>query len=372
MYADRLARARALMGNENIDFLVVGPSADLRYLLGSKQRTSERLALLVVPRKGHAHMVLPAFEAPSLPDLPEDVQITTWGESDNPAALVSGLVKSATGVASESAAVTIGVSDRVWAVFLLQLQEELSEAIFKRGASALSALRLTKTPEEIRLLRQSGLVADEVFNEIIGRPFAGRSELEIGQEISSLLEARGLEVEHIPIVASGPNSASPHHHTGTRILQKGDPVVLDFGGTWEGYYSDITRMVFVGEEPRPGSEERRVYEAVAAAQEKAVKAAKPGMACEELDAVARDHLVTAGYGPYFNHRLGHGIGLDGHEQPYLVQGNKTRLESGMAFSIEPGAYLPGKFGVRVEDCVVLGQDSAERLNNASREIVVVD
>src|SRR5439155_3230209 len=164
---------------------------------------------------------------------------------------------------------------------------------------------------------------------------------------------------------------SPHHHAGERVIENGDVVVLDFGGTVEGYYSDVTRTVFVGGLPEPGSEQARVYGLVATAQEAAVQAARPGMECEALDAVARDLLTQAGYGEYFTHRLGHGIGLDGHEPPYLVKGNATPLQPGMAFSIEPGLYLPGKFGVRIEDTVALQETGAERLNNAPRGVVVV-
>jgi Xaa-Pro aminopeptidase len=370
-YAARLAKARALMHTHALDYLVVGPSADLLYLLGARNHPSERLALLLVPQEGPAHMVLPAFEAPVLPSLPSDVHVTTWGESDNPARIAATLIASGVSSHPGGAQLTIGVSDRIWAVFLLRLQAELPRAAFTTASHVLSALRLLKSEAEIALLKESGRRADEVFTEIIGRPFAGRTELAIAQEIAELLKDRGLALDHPPIVGSGPNSASPHHQPGERVIKPGDAVVLDFGGTLEGYYSDITRTVFVGEAPQAGSEEARVYELVAAAQDAAVRAARPGMPCEALDAVARDIITEARYGDYFNHRLGHGIGLDGHEPPYLVRGNSQVLQPGMAFSIEPGVYLPGKFGVRVEDSVVLRQDGAERFNNVTREMVVV-
>jgi Xaa-Pro aminopeptidase len=315
---------------------------------------------------------LPAFEALSLPDLPEEVQVTTWGESDRPSRIVAGLISSAMGAGPGGAGCTIGVSDRTWSVFLLQLQFELPRAAFTHASTVLSAVRQKKTRDEEELLRMSGAAADDVFREICGRQFAGRTEMQVGREIAGLLEKRGLEVEGHPIVASGPNSASPHHHTGDRVIERHDVVVLDFGGTYEGYYSDITRMVFVGEGPRSGSDEERVYNLVAKAQDAAVMAARPGMTCEALDAVARDIIAQAGFGDYFIHRLGHGIGLDGHEPPYLVKGNATVLQPGMAFSIEPGIYLPERFGVRVEDTVVLHDDGAVRMNNASRAITVVE
>jgi Xaa-Pro aminopeptidase len=267
---------------------------------------------------------------------------------------------------------TIGVTDRVWAVFLLQLQAELPRAAFTRGSIVLTALRQTKSEEEAGLLRRSGALADEAFAEVRARPFEGRSELEIAHELQRMLEARGLEVGHPPIVGSGPNGASPHHHSGPRVIKRGDLVVLDFGGTLDGYFSDMTRTVFVGGAPPADSEEVRVYRLVQQGQEAAVQAARPGMTAESLDAVARDVFREAGYGEYFIHRLGHGIGLDGHEPPYIVAGNTTELRPGMSFSVEPGLYLPGRFGVRIEDIVVLHESGAERLNNSTRDIVEVN
>lgn len=371
VYGERLERARAAMQDQGLDYMLVGPSADLLYLIGSHQKSSERLALLVVPREGPACMVLPAFEARSLPPLPPAMQVVTWGESDNPARILASMLANGSHSHPGGLECTIGVSDRVWSVFLLQLEAELPRAAFTRAAGVLSALRQVKTPEETTLLRHSGAMADEVFAEISTRRFSGRSEKEIGREIAAMLKERGLEIEGLPIVASGPNSASPHHHTGERAMQPGDVVVLDFGGTADGYYSDITRTVFVGTAPAPDSEEAKVYGLVKEAQEAAVQAARPGMSGEGLDAVARDILDRSGYGEHFIHRLGHGIGLDGHEPPYLVKGNAALLGARMAFSIEPGLYLPGKFGVRIEDVVVLGEGGAERMNNVTREVVVV-
>ena len=178
-------------------------------------------------------------------------------------------------------------------------------------------------------------------------------------------------VENPPIVAAGENGSSPHHHSSERVVRRGDVVVVDFWGSLDGYYSDCTRTVFVGGEPAPDSEERRVYDLVRGAQETAAAAAGPGMTCEALDAVAREYLARAGYGEYFIHRLGHGIGLDGHEPPYLVAGNQATLQPGMAFTIEPGLYLPGRFGVRIEDSVWLNESGTVSFNRSSHDILVV-
>ncbi|MEA2573702.1 MAG: hypothetical protein QOH93_1000 [Chloroflexia bacterium] len=370
LHGERLAFARAQLRAHGLDYLVVGPSADLYYLTGIQNRPSERLTILLLPQEGPAYVVLPAFEAPSLPALPPDVQAVPWGESDNPARLAASLVAGPTGHPG-GAHYTIGVGERLWSVFLLRLQVELPRATFTPGGHVLSALRQVKSPAELALLEGAGAAGDRVFAQIVTRPFAGRTELSVSEELSDLLKAEGVQGEVFAIVGSGPNSASPHHHAGDRVIQPGDAVVLDFGGPLQGYVCDITRTVFVSSSPESNSEMERIYNLVYAAQEAAVRAARPGMTCEELDAVARNLFTEAGYGQYFMHRLGHGIGLDGHEPPYLVQGNSTRLEAGMSFSIEPGLYLPGKFGVRIEDIVYLTEQGAVRCNRAPRDLTVV-
>lgn len=372
VYSKRLEQARSHMHAHGLDFLLVGPGADLLYLLGAQSRQTERLTLFILTPDGPAHILLPGFEAATLPPLPGDVQVTTWGESDNPARMAARIMSSSSGSQPGGLHSTCGVSDTLWSVFLLRLQAELPLAAFTTAGPVLALMRQLKDEREIELLAASSAVTDEVFTAICDRPFVGRSELEVAREITSMLEARGLSVPGLPIVASGPNSASPHHHTGERVIQSGDMLVLDFGGTLHGYYSDITRTVFVGEAPQEDSERLRVYNLVARAQDAAVQTGRPGMTCEQLDSVARDILAEGGYGAFFTHRLGHGIGLDGHEPPYLVQGNGTLLRPGMAFTIEPGLYLPGDFGIRIEDTVILTSDGIRRLNNVSRDVVIVN
>jgi Xaa-Pro aminopeptidase len=370
-YSERLGNVRALMKRSGLDFLVVGPSADLVYLTGANHRPSERFAALLLPQQGPASIVVPAFEAASLPALPSEVAVRTWGESDNPTHLAAGIIAESIHAEPGGADVTIGVGERLWAIFLLRLQAELPRAGFTPATAVLSQARLVKTAAEINLLAKAGALADAAFLEIIKQPFAGRREIDVSFQFAKLMEAGGLTVSDTPIVGSGPNGASPHHHAGTREIQRGDAVVLDFFGTYEGYFADCTRTVWVGSAPEPGSEEINVYNTVMQAQEAGVQSARPGMTCEGLDAVARDVISQAGYGEYFTHRLGHGIGLDGHEPPYLVQGNDTVLQDGMAFSVEPGIYLPGRFGVRIEDSVALVNGAALRFNNTDRGIVVV-
>jgi Xaa-Pro aminopeptidase len=370
-YDERIARVRTLMQGAALDFLVVGPSADLTYLTGAPLRASERLGALLLPREGPGTFIIPGFEAASLPPLPADVNVRTWGETDNPIRLAAGIIAESIHARPGGANITIGVSERLWSAYLLRLQSELPRAAFTPATAVLSQARLLKTPDEIDLLVKAGAMADAAFMEIIKQPFAGRREMDVSQQFGKLLEAGGLVVAESPIVGSGPNGASPHHHASARVIEAGDAVVLDFWGSYQGYYADCTRTVWVGTAPAVTSEEMKVYDTVAAAQEAGVQSARPGMTCQALDSVARNIIAEAGYGDYFTHRLGHGIGLDGHEPPYLVQGNDAVLQNGMAFSVEPGIYLPGRFGVRIEDSVALVDGKALRFNNTDRGIVVV-
>src|SRR5688500_2531003 len=227
----RLARARTLMHQHGLDFVVAGPSADLFYLTGAKSHTSERMTLFILPQEAPAYIVLPGFEAALLPAMGDEVLVKTWGDQYNPAWLASQLIASSASALPDRFPCTIGVSDQLWSVFLLQLQAELPRAGFTSASTVLTPLRQVKQPDEIDKLRISGQAADQVFAEIIERPFIGRSEADIGREIVERLRAKGLEVPGHAIVASGPNSASPHHHTGERVIEAGDAIVLDFGGT---------------------------------------------------------------------------------------------------------------------------------------------
>jgi D-alanyl-D-alanine dipeptidase len=226
-----------------------------------------------------------------------------------------------------------------------------------------------KDDDELAALRRAGRSADETFRQILGGRFQGRREEEIAADLGELLVANGHSRAAFTIVASGPNAASPHHEPGGRTIRPKDAVVMDFGGELAGYFSDTARTVVVGEEPEGFGE---VYEVVHEAQEAAFRAVEPGVSASEVDAAARDLIAAAGYGERFVHRTGHGIGLEVHEPPYLVRGNDSELTPGCTFSIEPGIYLEGRFGVRIEDIVAVTAGGAERLNRSTRELQVVD
>ncbi|MGH2471261.1 MAG: M24 family metallopeptidase [Candidatus Limnocylindria bacterium] len=360
-FADRRTRAAAKLRERDLAALLVSPGADLLYLSGYQLFTSERLTCLVVDRDEKATIVCPELEAPRAAAAAPDVARATWGETDDPYVLVASLVR---------APGSIAVGDQMWAAFVLALEEALPRRRFHVASEITRGLRMRKDPAEVDALRLVAEAADRAYARILERPFAGRTEREIGANLAELLRAEGHEEVGFTIVASGKNGASPHHETGDRRIADGDTVVLDFGGAMRGYRSDITRTVHVGH--NAGAEEQKVHDIVRRAQEAGYAAARKGASAESVDAASRRVIDDAGYGGFFIHRTGHGIGLDGHEHPYLVRGNRETLEPGMAFSIEPGIYLPGRFGVRIEDIAVIDADGTARpLNRADQSFATV-
>jgi D-alanyl-D-alanine dipeptidase len=358
---DRRARAATAASSRGLAALLISPGSDLAYLTGHRIHGSERLTCLVLAADGTATLVVPVLEAPRARAAAPGVEIREWGETDDPIALVAGLVPKAGALA---------VDDRMWATFLLRLQQALPGRPFEPASGLTAGLRISKDDDEIAALRAVSEAADRAYARLRERAFAGRSEREVAADIAELLRSEEHTEVSFTIVASGPNGASPHHDSGDRRIAAGDAIVLDFGGVREWYCSDITRTVHVG--ASPDAEVQRVHDVVLRAQEAGYGAARAGAPASSVDEAARRVIDDAGYGKYFIHRLGHGIGLDGHEHPYLVRGNDAPLEPGMAFSIEPGVYLPGRFGVRIEDIAYISaRGIAEPLNQADRSLAIV-
>ncbi len=372
-YRERLESAARATSDAGFDALLVGVGPDLRYLTGYEALPLERLTMLVIaPGDDPIRLVVPRLEEPAArAGCRTDVPIVTWEETANPHALVASIIHDRAG----AGALRLGVSDRLWAFHLLELQRALPGAGFASATRALRTLRMTKDPDEIALLRLAAQAADRVVAQIAGGRLVGRTEADVAHEVRERLIAEGHEEALFAIVGSGPNSASPHHEASERVIGAGEPIVLDIGGTLGGYGSDITRTLWVtgGDEAKgPDDEFRHLFSVLHAAQEKATRAVRPGVACESIDAAARTLIDAEGYGDAFFHRTGHGIGLEGHEDPYLVAGNEEPLADGMAFSVEPGIYLTGRYGARIEDIVVCGPDGPIVLNEAARELYVVD
>jgi len=376
-YGARLEALRERLRDAGADGLLVGPGAELVYLAGYEAMALERLTMLVVPAQGGAVLIVPRLErepAESSPAVRAGLAtVRTWEETEDPYGLVAAALDS-DGAVRGSGPSRLYVGDRSWAMFVLRLQRAFPEASFELASSVLRPLRMRKDTEEVALLRLAARSADRVVAAVTAGPLVGRTERDVAREIVARLIAEGHDhAEHSQIVGSGPNSASPHHTASDRVIGAGEPVVLDIGGSLGGYASDITRTVWVagpaGTEPDLGF--RAIYDAVQRAHGAALSVARPGTACEAIDAAARRVIAAAGHGPHFLHRTGHGIGLEVHEDPYIVAGNREALAPGMAFSIEPGIYLEGRYGVRIEDIVVCASDSPDVLNEAPRDLRVV-
>ncbi len=378
-FAQRLELARSAGAAEGLDALLVGVGADLRYLAGYAAMPLERLTLLVVPTAPGAAMTLvaPRLEAAPARSCPAAatgaVRVATWEETDDPMLLVASLLDPTPG-GGGIAPRAVAVSDGLRAAFVLGLQRVLPGARFGLTSSVLRGLRMRKDADELALLRAAAHAADRVVAQIAGGRLVGRTEADVAREVRDRLVAEGHDHPEFWIVASGPNSASPHHEAGDRLIRAGEPVVIDSGGMLGGYGSDITRTVWVdGGDPAlgPHPDFARLYAVLQRAQAAATAAVRPGIAAEAVDAVARDAIAAAGFGPSFIHRTGHGIGLEGHEDPYIVAGNAEPLAEANAFSIEPGIYLEGRFGARIEDIVVCGDDGPILLNELTRDLLVV-
>jgi Xaa-Pro aminopeptidase len=365
--SDRLDLAVAAAAEAGLAALLLTPGPDLRYLTGYDAHQLERLTCLAVPAAGSdggrpflivPRLELPAAQASGAGDL--GLELIPWDETDDPYALVAKRLGPAAG--------RVGLSDRMWALMVLAFRDALPGAEQVLASAALRDLRMRKNPAEVAALREAGEAIDRVHARVPGWLRAGRTERQVAADIADAILEEGHARVDFTIVASGPNAASPHHDVSDRVLQRGDAVVVDIGGTMpSGYCSDCTRTYVIG---TPPPEFAAYYQVLKDAQHAACAAVRPGVTAEAVDAAARNPIAAAGYGEYFVHRTGHGIGLEVHEDPYIVSGNTEPLRPGMAFSIEPGIY-PGPHGARIEDIVVCTERGCERLNNASRELVCV-
>ncbi len=385
-YEQRLAKSQALLPEHDASALLIGVGAELQWLTGYAAHALERLTMLVIPSRGRPSLVIPRLELASAQDCTAAqaglVELITWEETEDPFELVARLLDE-NGSRPEIQLGALGgawgrlggllVSDRLWATFLLRLQAVVPDAAFGLASALLSDLRAIKDAEEVELLRLAAHAADRAITRVARGRLVGRTEADIAAEVRERLVAEGHDEATFWIVGSGPNSASPHHEPGSRVVQAGEPLLLDIGGRLEGYGSDITRTFWVAGDGDggPTDEFRRLYDVLQTAQATSTASVKPGVAAEDVDTAGRQVIDAAGFGSNFIHRTGHGIGLEGHEDPYIVAGNDRPIETGNAFSIEPGIYIDGRYGARIEDIVACGPSGPDVLNQAPRELVVV-
>lgn len=365
----RAERVRQRMAELGVDVLLLSVGPDLPWLTGYTAMPLERLTMLVLPHEGEATLLVPRLEAPRVVERPEIFTLRPWEETEDPIDLAIRLLPSGSD--------RIAVGDRTWARFVLDLQAAMRHPAEMIKASAiLGPLRARKEPAEVESLRRAASAVDGIAARLQAGeiPLVGRTEAEISADLKRRIVDSGHQHANFAIVAAGENAASPHHEPGDRVVQAGDTLLCDFGGTMldadgVGYCSDITRCVHLGSQPP--AEVADAYAVLHEAQQAAVAAATAGTSCSEVDAVARRIISEAGYGDYFIHRTGHGIGVEEHEDPYIVEGNDTLLEPGHAFSIEPGIYVPGRFGLRLEDIVVATPTGPDSLNKADHSLAPV-
>ena len=363
VFIDRLDRARAAMRDAGVDVLLASVGSDLPYLTGYEAMPLERLTMLVLPRDGDATLVIPRMEAPRVVEQPGAFTMRPWNETDDPVAIVAALI---------GRPATAAVGDTMWARFLVELLGHwpTDGTRYVRGTEVMNALRMRKDAAEIAALQAAGAAADRVAAQLHAGdiPLLGRTEAEVSADIGARLLAEGHDVVNFAIVAAGENAASPHHHPGSRVIREGEIVLCDFGGTMAGYCSDITRCVHLG---APPAEIAEAYEVLHRAQAAGVAAGVVGAACQDVDRASRAVIVEAGWGDYFIHRTGHGIGMEAHEDPYMVEGNTLPIAPGHAFSVEPGIYLSGRWGMRLEDIVVATADGPLSMNAANHSLVTL-
>jgi len=368
VHPDRLDRAASAAAAAGIDALLITPGADLRYLIGYDALPLERLTCLIVPATGPATLLVPRLEqdAAIASGAGANVAVATHEESDDAFSMTARIVAESLGRDPG----VVAVADRMWAEQVLRLRAVLPRAEQVAAGVIMRPLRMTKRPDEIDSLRVAGQAIDRVHQRMGEWLRPGRTEAEVGRDIADGILAEGHDRVNFVIVGSGPNGASPHHAVSSRVIEPGDPVVVDIGGTMpDGYCSDCTRVYVAG--LAPPTDFRDYYAVLLDAQLASCASVRPGVTAASVDAAARDLIAAAGYGEMFFHRTGHGIGLEEHEDPYIVAGNTVVLTPGMCFSIEPGIYATGRHGARIEDIVAVTDVGVERLDTIDRDLVVL-
>ena len=362
IYLDRIRRIQEMLYQRGIAAQFVTAGSNFAYLLGVRPLGLERLILLSIPSLGTPRLIVPKLSESEFAAFALYFQISPWADGEDPLLLVRDEIKRL------PKDLPLAMDHGVPAKVVLDLVRQFPSFNLSIGEEAITSLRVTKDSAESQKMLQMGAIADIAMAAAIKDCQPGQTEMDVAATIIATLLKHGAEADPpMPIVASGPNGAMPHHSTGRRKLAEGDVVVMDFGGRLNHYYSDMTRTICLG---KPDPEFLRVYEVVHTAQAKALAAVRPGIPIGRLDEIARDYITQAGYGPYFTHRLGHGLGVDVHEEPYVYSGNETPLAVGMCFSIEPGVYLPGRFGVRIEDCVIVQEKEPLVLTKFTKNLIV--
>ncbi len=365
IYQQRIEQITRMLDEQSLLGMLLFPSPNMYYLTGFQSHPGERLFLVVIPAEGTPFFIAPQMFGAHIKGESWIEEIILWGDDDDPYEVLlnvlteKGLTKGA-----------FAVDDTMWAVQLLNMMNILPEAKFVQLGDLMSTLRLRKSADEIAKILDSGKIVDEIVGVIHQVAKPGMSEMEIVAIMEQEMKKRGASGPSFPtIVATGPNAALPHHSTGERRIQEGEFLLMDFGALYKGYCSDTTRTLCLGQ---PSEKMRQVHNIVREAQEIGVQIVRPGIKACEVDQAVRQYIANKGYGEYYTHRTGHGLGLEVHEEPFITGVSESILEAGMVFSIEPGIYIEGEFGVRIEDIVVVTDNGCQRVNNSPHELMIID
>ena len=366
MFRDRLDKAQNLLERNNIDAMLLSVGADLPYFTGYEAMPLERLTMLVIRPNEESILIIPELEAPRIKAVPDLFQIRPWQETEDPVRIVVNLLNGLK---------TIAIGDTTWSRFTIEILEHLPNLKLTKASNLTSELRSIKDNDELSRLQEASAAVDRIAGRLQtgGIDLVGKTEKQVSEELGRQIIFEGHHKVNFAIVAAGENAASPHHEPGQRVIKKSEVILCDFGGTMIGndgigYCSDVTRCIWTGEPPQEFLE---MYQVLQEAQAEQVALCLPGTPAEEIDRVGRKIISDSGYGDYFIHRTGHGIGVEAHEEPYIVEGNAKPLQVGNVFSIEPGIYIPNKWGARLEDIVAVTNEGPRPLNRANHDLAVL-
>ena len=366
IYDQRIAKARNRMEDAGISLLVITPSSDLMYLTGYSKPATDRLTALLLTEHD-SYFLCPAMEKNYLKEVDCQAAPILWEDSGDPFKKMYSVLSAAPGISRKSC-IKAAVAGRMQSSCLIRLMELYPGISWNNADSVLVPLRKSKTPEEITIIRRAQEMAERAFARLLENGLEGKTERQLSEQLMKLRLEEGFDAVGPGLIACGPGSASPHPILSDNKVQAGDTVMFDFGGTYKGYHADMTRTCAVG---YASDEFKEVYSIVLEAHLAVLKAAAPGTACRDMDLAGRSIIERAGYGAYFTHRLGHGIGLDIHEPPFASASEEGVLETGNVISNEPGIYLPGQFGIRIEDLIVITEKGCESLNTMTKELMIV-
>ena len=366
IYDQRIAKARNRMEDAGISLLVITPSSDLMYLTGYSKPATDRLTALLLTEHD-SYFLCPAVEKNYFKEVDCQAAPILWEDSGDPFKKMYSVLSAAPGISRKSC-IKAAVAGRMQSSCLIRLMELYPGISWNNADSVLVPLRKSKTPEEITIIRRAQEMAERAFARLLENGLEGKTERQLSEQLMKLRLEEGFDAVGPGLIASGPGSASPHPILSDNKVQAGDTVMFDFGGTYKGYHADMTRTCAVG---YASDEFKEVYSTVLEAHLAVLKAAAPGTACRDMDLAGRSIIERAGYGAYFTHRLGHGIGLDIHEPPFASASEEGVLETGNVISNEPGIYLPGQFGIRIEDLIVITEKGCESLNTMTKELMIV-